>query len=273
MKTSDALRRNLPAVGAAVRSIIIFIAVLSIPLTAAQALAPSPTETSSWILALYGLPGLLTLFLALRYRQPLLVIGDWDSGLFVAGERRIARPACGRGVSTVLFKTIHRGIELGHLILALVFILCAIALLGLALVRLWQGVNPVAYTVLEERVSEVLESIAILTVAIAVLELGQTIIEEEVQRDTPMSAPTRVRRFLSRFMMVLVVALSIETLVAVFKFAREDPSRLPGAAAVGLVAAVLLAAWGLFVRLNQRAEEMEPEALDQVRREDEKVAG
>jgi hypothetical protein len=173
----------------------------------------------------------------------------------------------------MLFKKFHRGIEFGHLVLALVFIACAIALLALALVRLWQGVNPLADTLLQERVSEVLESIALLTVAIAVLELGQTIIEEEVQRATPMSAPTRVRRFLSRFMMVLVVALSIETLVAVFQFAREDPSQLPGAAAVGLVAAVLLASWGLFVRLNQGVEEMEPEALDQVRREDEKVAG
>jgi hypothetical protein len=173
----------------------------------------------------------------------------------------------------MLFKKIHRSIEFGHLVLALVFIACAIALLALALVRLWQGVNPLADTLLQERVSEVLESIALLTVAIAVLELGQTIIEEEVQRATPMSAPTRVRRFLSRFMMVLVVALSIETLVAVFQFAREDPSQLSGAAAVGLVAAVLLASWGLFVRLNQGVEEMEPEALDQVRREDEKVAG
>jgi hypothetical protein len=173
----------------------------------------------------------------------------------------------------MFFKQIHRSIEFGHLILALVFILCAIALLVLALVRLWQGVNPALDIVLEDRVSEVLESIAILTVAIAVLELGQTIIEEEVQRGTIMSAPTRVRRFLSRFMMVLVVALSIETLVTVFKFARQDPSQLLGAAAVGLVAAVLLAAWGLFIRLNQNVEEMEPEALEKVRREDKKVAG
>jgi hypothetical protein len=73
--------------------------------------------------------------------------------------------------------------------------------------------------------------------------------------------------------MVLVIALSIETLVAVFKFAREDPSQLPGAAAVGLVSAVLLAAWVLFVRLNQRVEEMEPDDVEEVRREDEKVGG
>ena len=173
----------------------------------------------------------------------------------------------------MFFQKIHRAIEFGHLVLALVFILCAVALLGLALVRLWHGIDPTAQTSLEMRVNEVLESIAILTIAIAVLELGQTIIEEEVQRGSPMSAPTRVRRFLSRFMMVLVVAMSIETLVAVFKFVRESPNSLPAAASVGLVAAVLLAAWGLFIRLNQDVEELEPEALDRVRREDEKVAG
>ena len=172
----------------------------------------------------------------------------------------------------MFFKKIHRSIEFGHLVLALVFVLCAAALLVLALVRLWQGINPMTALAVEQRVNQVLESIAILTIGIAVLELGQTIIEEEVQRGAPMSAPTRVRRFLSRFMMVLVVALSIETLVAVFKFVRENPDRLPAAASVGLVAAFLLAAWGLFIRLNQNVEEMEPEALERVRREDEEVS-
>lgn len=172
----------------------------------------------------------------------------------------------------MFFKKIHRGIELGHLTLGLVFILCAASLLVLALVNLWNGINPMTEVVLEERVNKVLETIAIMTISIAVLELGQTIIEEEVQRGTPMSAPTRVRRFLSRFMMVLVVALSIETLVSVFKFVREEPEQLPAAATIGLVAAVLLAAWGVFVRLNQHVEKMEPEALEEVRREDDKVS-
>ena len=85
MVVSNALRRNLPAMGAAVRNIIIFVAVLSIPLTAAQALGLSAAETSSWILALYGLPGLLSLVLALRYRQPLLVTGNLFFVIFISG--------------------------------------------------------------------------------------------------------------------------------------------------------------------------------------------
>ena len=85
MDTSGALQRNLPALGAAVRNIIIFIAVLSIPLTAAQAMDLSAAETSSWILALYGVPGLLSLILALRYRQPLLVTGNLFFIIFING--------------------------------------------------------------------------------------------------------------------------------------------------------------------------------------------
>lgn len=118
------------------------------------------------------------------------------------------------------------------------------------------------------RLDQVLEAIALLTIAVAALELGQTILEEEVLRRAQMSAPTRVRRFLSRFMVVIVVALSIEALVGVFQLLHRDPSRLPHVAAVGVAAAALLVAWGVFVRLNRAAEELEPEAMAEAKGED-----
>jgi len=37
------------------------------------------------------------------------------------------------------------------------------------------------------------------------------------------------------------------------------------------MAAALLAAWGVFVWFNRVAEEMEPEAMEEVKREDEEV--
>lgn len=171
------------------------------------------------------------------------------------------------------FRQLHRTIEIGHLIIGLVFVLTALGLLFAALVRLWMGVNPFATMAVDTRVNEILDAIAILTVALATLELGQTIVEEEVQRGTPISAPTRVRRFLSRFMIVLVVALSIEALVLVFQFGHQHPEFLPQAAAVGLAAAGLLAAWGFFIRMNQAAEQLEPEGIERARREDRVVGG
>ncbi len=71
--------------------------------------------------------------------------------------------------------------------------------------------------------------------------------------------------------MVVVVALAIERLVATFKALHQDPSQLRYAAALLASTALLLAAWGLFVHLNRSAEELEPEAMADAKREDKKV--
>jgi benzoate membrane transport protein len=80
-----ALQQNLPVIGAAVHNIILLVAILSIPLASAKALALSAAETSGWILALFGLTGLLSLVLSLRYRQPLLVTGNLFFIIFIRG--------------------------------------------------------------------------------------------------------------------------------------------------------------------------------------------
>jgi len=168
-------------------------------------------------------------------------------------------------------KLIHRVFPAGHLIISLLFVAAAVALIVIAAAQLWQGIQLFEEAGVLERLNAVLESIAVLTVALASLELGQTILEEEVQRDAQMSAPTRVRRFLSRFMIVLVVALTIETLVLTFRMSHEAPEYLPYVASIGFAAAALLAAWGVFVRLNRAAEELEPEAMQAAKREDREV--
>ena len=151
------------------------------------------------------------------------------------------------------------------------FVCCGLALIVFAALELWHGVNPSAELPLRERFNSVLESIGLLTIAVVALELGQTVLEEEVRREVQVSAPTRVRRFLSRFMVVVVVALSIESLVAVFEHAHEDAARLPQVASIAVTAGVLLIAWGVFIRLNKSAEELEPEAMEQAKSEDSKV--
>ncbi len=167
-------------------------------------------------------------------------------------------------------KYLMRIFPAGHLAISILFIVCSATLIYFALQDLWLLVRPPDGAT-HTPVNQVLNAISLLTIAVATLELAQTILEEEVQREAHMAAPTRVRRFLSRFMIVLVVALSIETLVAVFEFARSDPALLPYAAAIGITAAAMLAALGVFIKLNRAAEELEPEAMQAAKREDRKV--
>jgi hypothetical protein len=117
----------------------------------------------------------------------------------------------------------------------------------------------------------IIEAVGLLAGAVVALQIAETIVEEEVIRGADMSAPTRVRRFLSRFLVVVVVALAVEGLVATFKALHEDPSQLRYAAGLLASSALLLAAWGLFVHLNRSAEELEPEAMADAKREDKKV--
>ena len=155
--------------------------------------------------------------------------------------------------------------------IALVFAAASVALLGLAVVELWHAVGPSSTASLGQRAAGAIESIGLITVSLMALEMAQTVIEEEVMRRSHVSAPTRVRRYISRFLVVVVVALSIESLVGVVEALHRDPTELPHAASVALGAAALLAAWGLFVRLNRSVEELEPEGINEARREDAKV--
>src|SRR5918996_625196 len=85
-KGSGEFRRTLPAFGAAVPIVILFVAVLSIVLTAAGpgGLGLSDAQISGWIVVVYGLPAVPSLVLTFRYRQPLLLTGNVFAIIFFA---------------------------------------------------------------------------------------------------------------------------------------------------------------------------------------------
>lgn len=74
--------------GAALSLTVIFLAVLSIPLATASELGLSSAQTTGWIMALYGVAGVLSVVLVLRYRQPLLVTGNVFVLIFIASLGR-----------------------------------------------------------------------------------------------------------------------------------------------------------------------------------------
>ena len=148
--------------------------------------------------------------------------------------------------------------------IALFFALTGAALVAFAVTLLWRSL--VAW-----QTAGCIEAMGLLAIALVSLEISQTITEEEVIRHAHVSAPTRVRRYLSRFLVVVVVALGVETLVGVTKALQDNVADVPRAMSVGFAAAAILAAWGAFIWLNRAAEELEPEAMAEAKREDRKL--
>jgi hypothetical protein len=168
---------------------------------------------------------------------------------------------------------ISRIFLVGYLMIVALFFTCGMGLIVLSALEAWNALNPAIDAPVRARFEILLECVGLLTIAVASLELGQTVLEEEIQRSANISSPTRVRRFLSRFLIVVVVSLGVECLIGVFQFVHGKPQYLPHAASVGLAAAAILATWGLFVRMNTEAEKLEPEAMAEVKAEDDEVEG
>jgi len=166
-------------------------------------------------------------------------------------------------------KALHKLSTVGYVLAALLFFTCGFALIVLAGIEIWTAIAPGEDHPVKERFQVILECVGLVTIAVAALELGQTVLEEEVQRTVHTSAPTRVRRFLSRFLIVVVVSLAVECLIGVFQFLHTKPDMLPEVASIGIAAGVLLASWGFFIRVD--AEKLEPEAMHEAQEEDKEV--
>ena len=164
-------------------------------------------------------------------------------------------------------KLIIRFFATAHAVIALLFVCVAVMLVVIAVKTGWGAMGGDEAAGAEA----IIETIGLLAVAVVSLQIAQTIMEEEVIREAQVSAPTRVRRYLSRFLVVVVVALAVEGLVATFKALHESPQLLPHAATILVSVGFLLAGWGAFIWFNKVAEELEPEAMAQAKKEDRKL--
>ena len=165
-------------------------------------------------------------------------------------------------------KPLFRVFSLIHALIAVLFVGISLLIIVIAAQTVWHAL---AAGLNEGAANGIIEAIGLIAVAVVALQIAQTIVEEEVIREAHVSAPTRVRRYLSRFMVVIVIALAVEGLVATFKALHDDLAQLPNAASILAAVAVLIAGWGVFIHLNRSAEVLEPEAMEEAKNEDQKL--
>lgn len=97
---------------------------------------------------------------------------------------------------------------------------------------------------------DIIDSISFTIVAIAVFDVGRYLLEEEVQTHKELTSLSQVRQTLTRFMVAIAVALSLEGLVGVFDAAVKDPTMLLYPVGVVLCAVVVMLGLGLYQRIS-----------------------
>ena len=96
--------------------------------------------------------------------------------------------------------------------------------------------------------------IIFLTLGLAVFDLAKTILEEEVLMHKDVYRHSATRRTITRFMSAILIAVSIEALLLLFKTALGEGGEFVSAVWMLLAAVALLAGLGVYVYLGARAE-------------------
>jgi len=99
-----------------------------------------------------------------------------------------------------------------------------------------------------------LEAIGYVVIAVAVFDVSKYFVEEEVIRGREMRIPSEARRSLTKFMSTIVIAVSIEGLVMVFRESGKDVTRVLYPAAILLMGVVIILGLGVFQRLSAIVE-------------------
>ena len=96
--------------------------------------------------------------------------------------------------------------------------------------------------------------IIFLTLALAIFDLGKTTIEEEVLMQKDILRHSSTRRTITRFMATILIAVSIEALLLMFKSVLGSSEYLLNAVAMMATSVGLLIGLGIYVYLGAKAE-------------------
>ncbi|WP_297440656.1 PDC sensor domain-containing protein [Sulfurimonas sp.] len=130
----------------------------------------------------------------------------------------------------------------------------SIALVGIALLLFVKGIesffsygfNPSGF-----EVKDVFEATILLTLSLAIFDLSKTLIEEEIlgrYKEHDISGPHKT---MVRFLGSIIIALSIEALMLVFKFAITDPNKLLYAMYIIGGVGVLIVSLAIYIKFTK----------------------
>ncbi|HIP28239.1 MAG TPA: hypothetical protein EYG82_03590 [Sulfurovum sp.] len=101
-------------------------------------------------------------------------------------------------------------------------------------------------------INEIFKATILLTLSIAIFDLVKAIFEEEVLGKEKKEGAGDGHQTMIRFLGSIIIAISIEALMLVFKFALTDPGELIYAVYLIVSIALLIVGLSIYIKLNQK---------------------
>jgi len=112
-----------------------------------------------------------------------------------------------------------------------------------------------------EFISIMLQSVGAIVISVAIIDVAKYMIEEEVYRNKELRSVKEARHTITKIIVIIAIAVSIEGLVYIFKAGIEDITLLMYPGSLLLVAILLIVGLGVYQKLSVSVEKtpVEPE--------------
>jgi hypothetical protein len=149
---------------------------------------------------------------------------------------------------------IERGFEY---LARLLFVVVALALFALAFSLVVSGAWQLTRGALggEVGIFHLMNGVGLLIASLAIADVAKFVVEENVVRERELRSPAEALRSLTKFMTIIIIALSLEGVVGIFEAGREKQfEQLIYPSIVMLAAVLALVGLGLFQFLSRRSQ-------------------
>jgi len=133
----------------------------------------------------------------------------------------------------------------------------SIALFAVALLLFIKGVTSFlhfGFNIGEIDINKIFKSTILLTLSLAIIDLVKAIFEEEVLGQEKKKSNSDSHQTMVRFLGSIIIALSIEALMLVFKFALTDPDKLLYAVYLLGGIGILILSLSVYLKVNQKSD-------------------
>ena len=137
---------------------------------------------------------------------------------------------------------------------SLALLLISLVMIGYALWEVWLAMNDV-----RALIKTMLDAIGLIVIAIAVFDVSKYLMEEEVfRRERELSSPREARQTLTKFLVIIIIAVSLEALVFIFGAGSTDIETLIYPTLLLIAAVFLVVGLGWYQRVSLETEKKAP---------------
>jgi hypothetical protein len=142
-------------------------------------------------------------------------------------------------------------------------VILAVTLIGYSAYQVWSALANAGQVLAAGDFGYIIiDSVGYVVIAIAILDIAKHLIEEEVLQDGGASAPVAFGRNLSKFVLIISIAVFLEGLVLVFKVTQDDIKLLIYPVSLLLVGVAMTIGLALFQWLGAKIEPSDSAAIN-----------